>query len=163
MSTTVDERVVSMQFDNRHFEQNVKTSMSTLDKLKQSLNLKGASKGLEEVGNAAGKQKSMLDELEVTSTKAGFSMRDVWIKTASIFEYQVAGRIIDSAKNMIKSLTIDPIKTGLSEYETQLNAVQTILANTESKGATLKDVNVKVGDEVEYTIRVYNEGTLVNN
>ena len=40
MSKTVDERVVSMQFDNRQFESNVKTSMSTLDKLKQSLNFK---------------------------------------------------------------------------------------------------------------------------
>ena len=47
MSKTVDERVVSMQFDNAQFEKNVSTSMSTLDKLKKSLNLEGASKGLD--------------------------------------------------------------------------------------------------------------------
>ena len=45
MSKTIDERVVSMQFDNAQFEKNVSTSMSTLDKLKKSLNLEGASKG----------------------------------------------------------------------------------------------------------------------
>ena len=33
MSRTIDERVVSMQFDNKHFESNVRTSLSTLDKL----------------------------------------------------------------------------------------------------------------------------------
>ena len=52
MSTTIDQRVVEMQFDNKQFERNVATSMSTLDKLKQSLNLSGASKGLENVGTA---------------------------------------------------------------------------------------------------------------
>ena len=53
MSKTVDERVVSMQFDNEHFERNVKTTMSTLDRLKQSLNLSGSAKGLENIGTAA--------------------------------------------------------------------------------------------------------------
>ena len=33
MSKTIDERVVSMRFDNKQFEQNVQTSLSTLDKL----------------------------------------------------------------------------------------------------------------------------------
>ena len=43
MSKTVDERVVEMRFDNKQFEANVKTSMSTLDKLKSSLKLGDAS------------------------------------------------------------------------------------------------------------------------
>ena len=46
MSRQVDEKVVSMKFDNKQFEANVKTSMGTIDKLKSSLNFKGASKGL---------------------------------------------------------------------------------------------------------------------
>ena len=55
MSTTVDERVVEMRFDNKQFEANVQTSLSTLDKLKRSLNLEGAAKGLENVNTAAQK------------------------------------------------------------------------------------------------------------
>ena len=39
MSTTVDERVVEMRFDNKQFEHNIQTSLSSLDKLKKSLNL----------------------------------------------------------------------------------------------------------------------------
>ena len=42
MFKKVDERVVSMEFDNRNFESNVKTSVSTLDKLKKALKLDGA-------------------------------------------------------------------------------------------------------------------------
>ena len=53
MSTTVDERVVSMQFDNKHFESNVQTSLDTIDKLKNSLNFNGATKGLENIESAS--------------------------------------------------------------------------------------------------------------
>lgn len=45
MSTTIDERVVEMRFDNRQFEAGVKTSLSTLDKLKEGLDLDGAARG----------------------------------------------------------------------------------------------------------------------
>ena len=55
MSTTIDERVVEMRFDNKQFEQNIQTSLSSLDKLKKSLNLEGAAKGLETVNDAANK------------------------------------------------------------------------------------------------------------
>ena len=116
MSKTVDERVVSMQFDNKNFEKNVSTSMSTLDKLKQKLNLTGASKGLENVSAAANKVD--FSKLEYGATKAGFQVQDIWLKTASVLEYQVARRIIDIGKKMTSALTIDPIKTGFSEYET---------------------------------------------
>ena len=53
MSKTVDQRIVEMRFDNNQFEQNVKTSMGTLDRLKHALKLDGASKGLENVGKAS--------------------------------------------------------------------------------------------------------------
>ena len=157
MSTTVDERVVSMQFDNRNFEKNVSTSMSTLEKLKQSLNFKGSTKGLEAIGTAAQNQQVDFRNLEATACTAAFSLRDIWIKVANVFEYQVAGRIIGAGKRMISALTIDPIRTGLQEYETQLNSVQTILANTESKGSTLEDVN-KALDE----LNLYADKTIYN-
>ena len=37
MSKTIDSRVVELEFDNKRFEQNAATSMSTLDKLKEKL------------------------------------------------------------------------------------------------------------------------------
>ena len=42
MSKVIDEKIVEMKFDNKNFESNVATTMSTLDKFKQKLNLTGA-------------------------------------------------------------------------------------------------------------------------
>lgn len=38
MSRTVDERVVSMKFDNEQFEKGVNKTMNTLDQFKKKLN-----------------------------------------------------------------------------------------------------------------------------
>ena len=53
MSTTIDEKVVEMRFDNNNFEKNVQTSLNTLSDLKQSLKMDGATKGLENVEETA--------------------------------------------------------------------------------------------------------------
>ena len=53
MSREIDEKVVEMRFDNRQFESNVSTSISSLEKLKKSLDFKGASKGLEGLERSA--------------------------------------------------------------------------------------------------------------
>ena len=126
MSTTVDSRVLEMRFDNKQFESGVATSMSTLEKLKQKLNLSGAAKGMEAIG--AG----------VETVQAKFSALGVVGVTALA---NITNSAVNAGKRITAALTIDPIKTGLAEYETQINSVQTILANTESKGSTLQDVN----------------------
>ena len=60
-------------------------------------------------------------------------------------QYTALQNITNSAlaagKNLVSAFTVDPIKSGFEEYETQINAVQTILANTSSKGTTLDQVN----------------------
>lgn len=53
MSKTIDERVVEMRFDNKQFESGVQTSLSSIEKLKKSLDMNGAAKGFEQVDNAA--------------------------------------------------------------------------------------------------------------
>ena len=138
MSKTIDERVVSMQFDNSRFERNVATSMSTLDKLKQSLKFTGATKGLENVNTAA--KNVNLNGLSTAADQVSVRFSHMQMAIQHQFD-----RIVDSAfaagKRIVSALTIDPVKTGFQEYETQMNAVQTILANTQSKGSTLDDVN----------------------
>ena len=138
MSTTIDQRVVEMRFDNKQFESNVQTSMSTLEKLKQKLNLTGASKGLENLNSAASKVNmgGLGSAIETVSVK--FSAMQIAGVTALV---RIANQAITTGERMLSALTIDPIKTGFQEYETQMNAVQTILANTQSKGSTLDDVN----------------------
>ena len=82
MSRTIDERVVEMRFDNKQFEQNVQTSISSIEKLEKNLNLKGASKGLEDV-NVAAKNCNMTPLSNAVETvKMRFSALEVMAMTA---------------------------------------------------------------------------------
>lgn len=82
MSTTIDQRVVEMQFNNKNFERNVQTSLSTLDKLKSSLNMNGATKGFEQIDNAAKKVNMTGLGNAVESVRLKFSALEVMAVTA---------------------------------------------------------------------------------
>ena len=164
MSKTIDERVVSMKFDNSNFEKNVKTSMSTLDKLKQSLHFKGATKGLEDVNSAANKvNTSGLSGLGsgIEAVRLKFSALQVVGVTALA---SLTNQALTAGKQIASALTIDPIKTGFQEYETQIGAIQTILANTQSKGSTLDDVNNALDELNKYADQtIYNFTEMTRN
>ena len=157
MSNVIDERVLEMRFDNKQFESGVSDTLSSLNKLKQSLNMSGASKGFEEVGAAARHCRNIgMNGLNdsIDTVRVRFSALQVMGVTAL---QNITNSAVNAGKRIISALTIDPIKTGFSEYETQLNAVQTILANTKSKGKTLDDVN-KALDE----LNLYADKTIYN-
>ena len=161
MSRTVDERVVEMRFDNKHFESNVATSMSTLDKLKQKLNLSGASKGLENIESASKKVNMTGLGGAVDTVKAKFSALDVVAVTALA---NITNQAVNAGKRMISALTIDPVMSGFKEYETQINSVQTILANTSSKGTTIDDVTAALDELNKYAdLTIYNFTEMTRN
>ena len=163
MSTTVDERVVEMRFDNKQFEQNIQTSLSSLDKLKKSLNLEGAAKGLETVNDAANKCSGNMSPLSnaVETVRVRFSALEVMAITAL---QNITNSALAAGKNLVSAFTIDPIKTGFEEYETQINAVQTILANTSSKGTTLDQVNNALDELNHYAdMTIYNFTEMTRN
>lgn len=138
MSRTIDERIVEMRFDNRQFERNVQTSLSTLDKLRQGLDLDGAAKGLENLGDAAKKCNMSALSRSVETVRAKFSALEVVAMTTLS---NITNSALNTGKRLVSALTIDPIKTGFQEYETQIGAVQTILANTQHEGTNLQQVN----------------------
>jgi tape measure domain-containing protein len=148
MSRTIDSRVVEMQFDNKQFESNVKTTMSTLDKLKQSLNLTGAS-------DMSGLSRA------VESVRMKFSALEVMAVTALA---NITNSAINAGKRIVSALTIDPIKAGFSEYETKINAIQTIISNTASKGTTMKDVTRVIDELNTYADKtIYNFAEMTRN
>ena len=161
MSRTIDERVVEMRFDNKQFEQNVQTSISSIEKLEKSLNLKGASKGLEDV-NVAAKNCNMTPLSNAVETvKMRFSALEVMAMTALS---NITNSALNAGKNIVSALTIDPIKMGFQEYETQINAVQTILANTQSKGTTIDQVNAALDELNKYADQtIYNFTEMTRN
>ena len=161
MSKTVDERVVEMRFDNSQFEKNVSTTMSTLDKFKQKLNFGGVKKGFEEVGSAAQKVDMRGLGAGVDAVSAKFSALQIMGTTALV---NITNSAVNAGKRMVNALTLEPVMSGFKEYETQMNAVQTILANTQSKGSTLDDVN-KALDELNHyaDLTIYNFTEMTRN
>lgn len=161
MSKTVDERVVEMRFDNANFEKNVQTSMSTLDKLKRSLNLSGASKGLENIGEAAKKVRfdGMIEGIETVNTRFSYLQGAIQHQINNIVD-----TCVGAGKKIVSALTIDPVKSGFSEYETQINAVQTILANTQKEGTNVKIVNNALDELNRYADKtIYNFTEMTRN
>ena len=158
MSTTIDEKVVSLQFDNKQFENNVQTTMSTLDKLKQGLRLEGSAKAAQS---------------EFAAYESGaFKFKDALLKSFSSLEYELGNRM----KGILKWLhpktaiwgaidaEIQSATAGLKEYETQMGAVQTILANTKGKGSGIDDVNAALDELNTYADKtIYNFTEMTKN
>ena len=161
MSREIDQRVVELQFDNANFERNAKESISTLDKLKEKLNFKRTGEGLKELEDRVAKFTMKPLEDAVEGVRVKFTLLDnfVW----NFFD-RISNKILDVGKNLVSAFTIDPIKTGFQEYETQINAVQTILANTQSKGSTLDDVNEALDKLNKYAdLTIYNFTEMTRN
>lgn len=144
MSKTIDQRVVEMRFDNQHFEKNVATSMSTLERLKKSLNLSGASKGLENISAAA--KNNNLSLMGAAAEQVGLKFSAMQIAGITAIS-RLTNNVVASAERMIKALTIDPVTTGFNEYELKMNSVQTIMAST---GKNLETVNTYLEELNKY-------------
>lgn len=161
MSRTIDERIVEMRFDNAQFEKGVATSMSTLDKLKKSLNFKNSSKSLEEIGRAANRVRfdGMIDGINTVNARFSYLQGTIQHQLNNIVDSCVM-----ASKRMVSALTTQPIKDGFAEYETQMNAVQTILANTQKEGTNVKMVNAALDELNRYADKtIYNFTEMTRN
>lgn len=158
MSKTIDERVVEMRFDNKQFESNVQTSLSTIEKLKKSLDMDGATKGLESIDSAAKKVDMSGLGSAVETVKTRFSALEVMAVTALA---NITNSVVNTGKQMLRSLTIEPIADGFNEYELTLNAIQTTMAGT---GKTAKEVETQLKKLDEYADKtVYSSADMFNN
>jgi tape measure domain-containing protein len=149
MSTTVDQRVVKMEFDNKQFESNIKSSISSLDQLKQSLDFKNLGSSLANLSESVSKIEKRFSNLGVVGMAALTN---------------ISNKAMAVGSKIVKSLTITPIISGFQEYETQINATQTILSNTSKEGATIKDVNAALDELNKYAdMTIYNFTEMTKN
>ena len=157
----VDNKVVKMTFDNSSFQKNVAQTMSSLDALKKSLDFKGAGEGIKGVSAAAGKIDLSPIHTSIESVNSGF------LAMATVAATAISGitsKAVAAGGQMVKSLAIDPMTDGFQEYETNMNSIQTILANTKSKGSTLDDVNAALDQMNEYSDKtIYNFSQMAKN
>lgn len=138
----IDERVVSMKFDNEEFEKKSAQSLSTIQKLKQALNFKDAVKSLDNLEKASKSMDLSHISNSVDAIKEKFNGWEVAARAAIT---NVTNSAVNAAKRIVESVTIDPVRTGLGVYEQKLNSVQTMLNNSgeslEKVSGVLEDLN----------------------
>ena len=147
MSNKIDERVVEMRFDNAQFEKNVSTTMSTLDKLKKSLNLDGAAKGLQNV-NAAAKTTSF-DSLAASVSKLEYRFSTLGIVGMRVIE-NLTDSMMRLAQKTLNFLTSGVVQGGIKRAMNLENAhfqLQGLLKDEEAVAAVMQNV----GDSVDGT------------
>lgn len=183
---TIDERVVAMKFDNTQFKAKSQETIADLQKLESTID-SGATKNL---GSALGSTFSNALRVVDSSTGGILSSLGLIQKSASDVDmsglskgaedatskfsmleniavgalHNIGAKIADSGLNLAKAFTVQGAMDGFKEYELQINAVQTILGNTQSKGTTLQDVNKTLDDLNAYADRtIYNFGEMTKN
>lgn len=139
MSTSIDNRVVSMRFDNEEFEKKATKSISTLDKLKSALNFSGATKDIDEVNKSFKEVDANPLLSAITGINSGFTSM---IAKATIVN-RMTNALIDSTKKFVESMSVNQVNAGWDKYADKTSAVQTIMA------ATAKDFN-DTGKQMAY-------------
>lgn len=157
---TIDERVVSLKMNNKQFLSAIKESASSMDRLKESLKMEGAANGLKRMGEIA--KNTTLGDLARSAVDAASNMsvmQGIGITALG----GIGAAALSAGKSMLQSF-IQPAIDGFKEYETQINAVQTILANTSQNGTTLDQVNAALDELNRYADRtIYNFTEMTNS
>lgn len=139
MAGNMDERVVSMQFNNKQFERNAKKSMKTIDDLKESLDFEESGKSLDTLEQKFKKfaKENVFGSMDESiagvrkglgllgDSASGFIKQFMQITkiTAMI---QAAESAIRGLERTIKQFTIAPISKGFEKYTTKIGAIKTI-------------------------------------
>lgn len=170
MNREVEERIVAMYFDNDDFEKNAKKTIDTLGQLKDGLNLEESAKGFnvfEKIGKTLNFDKA---NQGLTKMKSGIvTIGDKFKKAFKIGQqplneaqgflkqlqgymtkyigFDLAGKIVTSLENSIRSLTIKPISAGWNQYQSKMDSVKTIMSST---GESLANVNAELDSMTEY-------------
>lgn len=162
MPNIVDTKVVEMMFKNADFEKGVAQSLASIDKLKKGLKLDGATSGLDHISKTAKGMNLSNIASGVQTIASRFSTLGIIGTTALA---SIAAQAVQTGLTMAKSLTVKPLMAGFQEYETNLNSIQTILANTGLEGQKgLDRVNKALSDLNAYSDKtIYNFSQMARN
>lgn len=152
----IDEKIVSLKFDNKDFEKNAKESMGTLDDLKDKLDTTETAKALSGISGALKSiDLSGLSE-SVSTVHDRFSTLGIIGVTALA---NIANKAVEAGERIAKSLTIDQITAGFSEYELKMGSIQTIMASTGKDLGTVNNYLEELNKYADKTIYSFSDMT----
>ena len=121
--SSIDQRIVEMQFDNQQFEKGIQTSLKSLASLKQSLRLDRAKDGIDETAKSVKNLAHQFTLFGQIALKAKDTIADL---------------VVNRGKQLVKSLSIDQVSSGWTKYGQKTASVQTIMNAT---GKSIDEVN----------------------
>ena len=168
MSNSVDEKVVSLKFDNSDFEQKADKSISSLEKLNKSIdfsNHQKGGKGLEALSQTI--KASDLSGMEKSVSTISERFTNLGIVGVTALQ-NITNKAVDAGEKLIKSLTIDPIMSGMDEYELKMGSMRTILASTrdqfKNEAEAIDVINNKLNELNKYSDEtIYSFSDMTNN
>lgn len=161
--SSVESRIVTMKFDNAQFQKGVASTLSALGKLQAGLSKmgSGAAKGLSSINANASKV-----NLSGVGTQAdNLSQRFSAMGAVALGAFaSIGATAAQTGIAFANSFTFGPVMQGFQEYETNMNSIQTILANTQAAGTNLKDVNGALDELNHYADQtIYNFSEMARN
>lgn len=134
MSSSIDQRIVEMQFDNKEFESGIQTSLKSIRNLENGLQLKDGAKGFENIGRAANNVSFDTLGSGVVAIQQKFTAMEVVAITAL---QNIVNKAMAAGEHLVKSLSIDQISAGFEKFGSKTSSVATL----EAQGYALEDVN----------------------
>lgn len=160
MSRSVDNRVVELDFNNRDFEEGTRESIKSLQALKDGLDFGKTTKSIADLSGAARGFNLINMANGIGGITRGFSIMGA-------IGFTVIQNLTNAALKFGRQMVdrvMNPMMMGFQEYEVQMNAIQTVLANTESKGTTLEDVTAALAELNTYAdMTIYNFTEMTRN
>ena len=164
MPKTIDQRIVQMQFDNAEFQSKSQKTLERLKELKESLKFDNAAKGIDALSTSMKKLESNSSNISNQVDGMASRLNAFGIASATVISNATNLLLRMSAAIADNVLGISDMIGGFQEYETQINATQTILANTKRYGKTIDDVNKALDDLNEYADKtIYNFTEMTRN
>ena len=161
--SNIEERIVSMKFDNTGFEAGATKAIEILDKLKTALKLDKATDGLDAVKKSVGDFSMDSVSSSVDECSSRFGAFEAFV--AGIF-LNLGNRAANFGITMAKNLTVKPLMDGFGEYETQMRSVQTILSNSGEKlkeqGFTTQEQQIERINQTLDDLNTYADKTIYN-
>lgn len=150
----IEREITYLDFDGAAFKRGIDGSLKDMARLKKGLQLDNAVKGINQLDTASRKLNfnSFADSIGTVTSKLS-TMGSIGFTVVN----RIVNAVIDGTTRMFQSLVTGPMSQGLDEYETQMNAIQTILANTSNKGTVLSDVNTALDE-----LNLYADRTIYN-
>lgn len=160
MARTIDERIVKLSVENGGFEGALAKSKASLGSFFSGLSKLGSSDPMSKISTGAQNASKALQSVGVNTEQIGQRFNALsTIATGALLT--IGSKAVQTGAQLVKSMTIDPVKSGFDQYQQKMSAVGVVSANT---GESMGKINQVLDDMNDYAMKTkYSFGDMTTN